>query len=114
MRDRKIFLRAMIRASKIKADSSSSTVLEVLQDILTGKFTEIQKGRILVGSEGPNGQSVQFSIPDDWDSSDVMELAEEAMELVESLPVENQADPLPSIKPRGKVRRLRASFNPIS
>lgn len=110
MRDVQTLQRALIRAAKLQAvaEGGGATTKSILEGILSGKFTEVQAGKILIGSDSPEGFGVQFHVPKDWDSARIIELAESAIEWIETLP--DGTDPVEAMKRRRIIKRLRASF----
>lgn len=109
MRDRKILIRALVRAAKEAATAAGggATVSSVLTGVISGRWSDFQEGRIVIGTSGA-GLNTQFSVPPEWDASQVIELAEQALEAVERQP--DPTDPLPTMKPKRNIKRLRVNF----
>ena len=103
--DRKILLRAFIRAAKIYGDRVSKTPQEVLEDVIVGRFSvEATIGKTVI-STNENGGGVVFQLPPDFGPREVLGLAEEAIEMLLQMP-----DPEnPNLSPR-RITRLAVNF----
>lgn len=107
MADKTLLLRAFLRGAKLRADELGETTPKaILESVILGKFKlEATNGRTVV-SVGEAGGSTSFMIPQMLGPADVMALAEEAIEFLESLP-----DPEnPNLSFR-RIRRFRVSFS---
>ncbi|MFM7103090.1 MAG: hypothetical protein ACKO3N_18215 [Verrucomicrobiota bacterium] len=96
-----------VRAAKLKATAGGTSLRAVLECILLGQFnSSVVNGRTVISTSEAGG-SVQFEILDGLGPARVAELAGEALDWLDSLPAEQQANPIP---PR-RIRRLRVSFS---
>lgn len=99
-------MRAFVRAAVKQASDEGRTPREVLEDIIVGRFkSEARNGRTIV-STSKGSSSVSYTIPDGLGPADVVMLAEEALEWVESQPNPDA----PDLSGFRRVARLRASF----
>lgn len=104
MASRYILMRAMVLGA-VRTAVAPKTPIQVLEDIVIGRFrTEISDGKtVIAATEG--GGSVTFSLPAELGPGDVTELAMRAIAFIRSCPDPNNPPLYPRI-----IRRLRASF----
>lgn len=99
---------AFVRAAKLQADSvgGGATPKSILEQIILGKFTaEVTDGKTLV-STTVGEQTVSFHVPNDLGPSSILELAEQAIQFLES-----QADPDNPVLTRRRIKKLSVNFS---
>ena len=90
---RRTLIYAIVRAAKLRATelANGTTPKGILEGIILGKFTaEVTDGKTVV-STTVGEQSVSFHVPNDLGPSDILELAESAIQHLEAQ--ENPEDP---------------------
>lgn len=102
-----LLLNAFVRAAVLHGASVDKTPRVVLQEIILGKFnSEATNGRTVVTvSEG--GGTTSFTLPEGLGPSDVMAMAEEAIELLNTFATPDS----PDLTQLRRVTRLRPCFN---
>src|SRR6185503_11964032 len=84
MADRNMLVRALIRAAKVQGEASGKKPVEVLTDIITGKFSlDFSDGRTVISTSEAGG-SVTFATMPNLGPDDVLAMAEEAIERLEA------------------------------
>jgi hypothetical protein len=107
MADKTTLARAFVRAAKIRATElgGGNTPKKILEAILVGQFTSsATNGRTLIRTSEAGG-SVEFAIAADLSPAEVMEITEQALQIVEQ-----SDDPTNPEMPTRRIQRLRASF----
>ncbi len=103
-----MLLRALALAA-LKAKTGQQTPINVLENIVVGRFnSEFSEGKTLISSSEAGG-SFQFTLPENFQPADVMALA---MECIARINSGEYGDPatLPNVMPKRVIKRLRASF----
>jgi hypothetical protein len=102
--DRYLQIRVFARAAALEA-TSAKTALQILDDIILGRFrSDVVNGKTLISTSEAGG-SVTFQISTSLSPAEITEIALEAASWISTLP-----DPdLATAYPR-RIRRLRASF----
>jgi len=107
----RLLIRAFIRAAKLQATAvgNGATITSILEGIVLGRFNdEATEGKTIVKTSHA-GHEVEFALPKGLTATDVLELAEAALQ-----ELERQTDPdNPTFSTR-KIRRLRANFDPTA
>jgi hypothetical protein len=102
--DRYMLIRAMALAAK-KSASAGKTPIQVLEDIVVGKFTtEFSDGRTVISTSEAGG-STTFAVVPDMGPNDIVALAMETIGWINE-----QADPVNYETTPRRIKRLRVSF----
>jgi hypothetical protein len=102
-------LKAFIRWAVAEAQrlGPPATPKSVLEAILFGRFTtDVRNGKTVISTSEAGG-SVTFSFSDSLSPSDIIAVAEQALEWLESQPDPDN----PDMSGLARVKRLRAAFD---
>jgi len=105
-------IRAFIRGARLAGESSlpPKTIVQVLESLILQNFqTTISNGRVLIETQEAGG-SVRFEVPANLSSSQIITIAEKALEWLLAQPDPNNPD-LSLLTP---VKRLSVSFKGVS
>src|SRR5689334_5514064 len=106
--NRHLLVRAMALAAK-KQSSDDKTPIQVLEDIVVGKFTsEFSDGRTLISSSEAGGQTT-FQIMGDLTPADVVSLAMETIAAIKGGEFGDEEE-LENVHATRRIKRLRVSF----
>lgn len=104
-----MLVRAMVLAAK-KLSSDSKTPVEVLEDIVLGRFeSEVTNGTTVIQTAEAGG-STSFSIMSDMSPADVLALAMEAIARIKAGEFGDEEE-LENVYPKRVIKRLRAAFS---
>lgn len=104
---RSTLIRALVRAAKLRKTElgGGTTIVGLIEGLLLAQFkTTVTNGRTVVETSAA-GQSVRFDIPEAMSGSEIMTLAEEALNWLSTQT--NPESPNLVVRP---VKRLRVSF----
>lgn len=106
--NRQALIRAFVRAAKLAATAQSTTVTAIFEGIISGRFTtdvSSKNGGKTIISSTDGATSVSFALVESLNPTEVMVLAEEALEWLLNQPDPNN----PRLNPR-PTRRVKMSF----
>lgn len=105
-----MLLRALALAALRGAEKAKDkTPVQILEEIVLGRFTsDFTDGKTVISTSEAGG-SVSFQLPDSFTPAEVMALAMECIARINSGEY-GAADTLPNVIPQRVIKRLRGSF----
>lgn len=103
----KTLIKAFVRAAVLQAQAvgGSATPKSILETLVLGRFTtEVTDGKTIVATT-IGEQSVTFHVPNDLTPTQILELAEAALQVIEA-----ETDPENPTLTRRRVKHLKVRF----